>query len=111
MSYPSRTERFKQFIEKLRVHPPASSREDAVSLMKRLMKEVEDSNQLPPDNYGDRMNVFSLETGWSDLRCDPCYWNDANTAKHRTYVYNNGRIVIERIKVGEEGLILDKPGA
>lgn len=108
MSFPTRTERFKQFIEKLRAHPPVDSREEAVSLMMRLMKEVEDYYQIP-EGYDERMNVFSLNTGWKDLRSDPCYWDDANTAKHRTFVYNNGRIVIERVK-GEKGLILDKPG-
>jgi len=78
--------------------------------MKEAMNFIEDSHGLDPTNYALRMNVFGLDIGWRDLDKDPCYWDDAQTKTHRTKVYNNGRIVILRIK-GAEELIIDKPGA
>lgn len=111
MDFPPRYERFQQFIEKLRAHQPAANRQDAVSLMKRLMKEVEDYHQLPSADFTKRMSVYPLNCGWRDLESDPCYWDDASTHKHRTFVYNSGRIVIKYVFQGADTLVLDKPGA
>lgn len=109
MSIPKKSVRFAQFIDELKAARHATDRHDAVALMKEVMKKVEDSHGLPND-FDLRMNVFSLEEsmGWKDLHSDPCYWDDAASRTHRTEVYNNGRIVITRLKQ-PTGLVLSKP--
>lgn len=109
MNIPNKSVRFAAFIIQLNASAPASSREDAVALMKRVMKAVEDSYGLPPDNFDQRMNVFSLDAGmgWMDLDSDPCYWDDSFSKTHRTKVYSSGRIVITRLKEPCE-VVLDK---
>lgn len=113
--YPPKPVRLKLFIEKLRDHPPVTNREDALSLMVRLMAEAEDYYQLPPNDYSIRMGVFrpnqSYDNGWKDLDSDPCYWDDSVSKTHRTLVYNSGRIVIKKIKENPAIVVLDKPGS
>lgn len=108
MTFPPKKVRFEQFIEKLRNHNPVTNRNDAVTMMKELMKEVEDHHQLPTNDHIKRMTVYYLDAGvgWKNLESDPCYWVD-HFMKHRTLVYNSGRIVIEYVK---GGVVLDKPG-
>lgn len=102
--------RFAQFISQLGAARAATGREDAVALMKSIMITVEDSHCC-----SDRMEVYSLnaEFGWVDLDVDPCIWNDhmsASNQTHRVYVYNDGRIVIDRVKSPYKR-ILNKEGA
>ncbi|MGQ5628754.1 hypothetical protein [Enterobacter cloacae] len=113
MTPPSKYFRFKLFIAELQKHAPASNREEAVSFMKKIMNDIENRYNLPKNDYITRMHVFGLDCnmGWKDLDSDPCYWDDMEKKNHRTYVYNNGRIVIKNIKVSPELIVLDKPGA
>jgi hypothetical protein len=107
--YPPKSSRFAEFIEQLASQRPATSREDAVSLMTRVMNAVEDRHGLTRGDYTHRMNVFPLNLGWRNLDADPCYWDDSVTGTHRTQVFNNGRIVITRLKKPVDE-VLDKPG-
>jgi len=101
------------FFEKLRIHPPVTNRQEAVSLIKRLLTEIDDADGLVPGDFTTRLNILAISAdyGWKNIESDPCYWDDNKTKTHRIYLYNSGRIVIERVKEGEERLILDKPGA
>lgn len=102
--------RISLFFEKMRVHLPVANRQEAVSLIKRLLTEIDDSDGVTPGDFTIRMSIPALnpELGWKNLESDPCYWDGMS---HRIYLYDNGRIVIERIKIGDERLVLDKPGA
>lgn len=109
MSYPPKFQRFATFITKLQAARNPTSREDAVELMRQVMKAVEDQYGLPND-FDYRMHVFPLDAnlGWKDLDKDPCYWDDAISKTHRTEVYNSGRIVITRLKPPSH-VVLSKP--
>ncbi|GKS87487.1 hypothetical protein AVMA1855_25065 [Acidovorax sp. SUPP1855] len=111
MSSSSKSVRFGQFIEQLNSAPAACSREAAFNLMKEVMDLVEDANGLPANDYVTRMHVYSMTEffGWSNLQNDPCSWVDSVVASHRTEIYNNGRIVITRIK-SPTCVVLDKAG-
>lgn len=104
------SKRISLFFEKLRIYPPVANRQEAVSLIKRLLTEIDDSDGVTPGDLTIRMSIPALDPdyGWNNLESDPCYWDGMS---HRIYLYNSGRIVIERIKIGEERLVLDKAGA
>jgi hypothetical protein len=101
--------RFTEFVELLRNERAAVDRDDALSLMTKTMNAVEDSHGFAPNDFTDRMHVFSWEFGWKDLDGDPCYWDDAFSGKHRTKIFRNGRILIER-RHEPKSAVLDKPG-
>ncbi|MES2282500.1 MAG: hypothetical protein V4542_13895 [Pseudomonadota bacterium] len=112
MNIPSKSVRFSEFVGKLKAERAATGREDAVMLMKKVMKLVEDAYGLPDNDFDRRMNVFALNAnmGWMNLDTDPCYWDDNQTKIHRTEVYKDGRIVISRNKA-PIAIVLDKAGA
>lgn len=109
MSTHSKRERMKVFLERLNEAEPAGSRDEALDLMKRLMKEVEDEHNMPPQNFAIRMHVWGWKYDWKNLEGDPCYWIDSWSATHKTEIYRDGRIVISRVKEPTQ-IVLDKPG-
>lgn len=105
-------ERMRIFFERLKAAEPATSRDDALALMKRIMDQVEDEfSGLPWSNFGQRMHIYGFEPlyNWQNLEGNPCWWDDAQSRVHRTELYNDGRIVIKRLS-GTSELMLDKPG-
>lgn len=108
--YPPKSVRFSEFIENLNKAEPSSSREESLSLMKELMKSVEDKYGLPTQDLSVRMHVYSWDFGWKDLDKNPCYWDDSWVQTHRTELYHEGRIVITRLKAPIK-TVIDKPGA
>lgn len=107
-----RADRFNIFLSRLEKATPARSRDDALALMSRIMDEVEDEfSGLDRSNYGERMHVYGFGKGfgWKDMETDPCYWDDAAKASHRTHLYHDGRIVITAIKK-LHAVVLAKPG-
>ncbi|MEY0519923.1 hypothetical protein AB7341_19845 [Providencia huaxiensis] len=115
MAFPPRAVRLNLFFEKLLAHPPVADRKEALSLLVRIMAEVEDFYGLPKNDFPTRMGVFRPQENnpndWKDLDSDPCYWDDSLTKTHRTIVYNNGRIIIKNIKSNPAVVVLDKSGA
>lgn len=111
MTRPCKAIRFSQFIDRLGRERPATGRCDAHSLMTEVMNNSEDGFGLERDDYKDRMHVFPLSSDyhWKNIDCDPCYWDDFATAKHRTEIFNNGRIVITLIREPQT-VLLDKAG-
>ncbi|MBB5360538.1 hypothetical protein HDE76_003782 [Rhodanobacter sp. ANJX3] len=100
-------ERMKLFFERLKQAPRPTSRQDAINLIKRTLDEIEDQHSgLPRSNYDGRMHFWPISTdfGWMNIQSDPCYWDDSVVKRHRTYIFNNGRIVIFSIVDGIEGM-------
>ncbi|WP_321922985.1 DUF6685 family protein [Paraburkholderia guartelaensis] len=103
-------ERFAEFIRRLEQAPRASSREEALEIMRSTMDEVENElTRLPSSDYRDRMHVFGFECNWKDLDADTCYWDDFVTGQHRTSISHSGKIVITRR--GYANPILEKDAA
>lgn len=108
----NKADRFAIFLLRLEKANPARSREDALELLSRIMGEVEDEfSGLDRSNFGERMHVYGFAPlfGWKNMESDPCFWDDAARSTHRTYLYNDGRIVITAIKK-MHAIVLDKPG-
>ncbi|MGF6877252.1 DUF6685 family protein [Paraburkholderia sp. MM5477-R1] len=94
-AYRSKRERLAEFVRRLRDERPASSREDALALMKAVVNSVEDQfSGKPATDYRERMHVFGFECDWKDLKSDPCYWDDFASGLHRTSIFHSGKIVI-----------------
>lgn len=104
-----KAQRFNEFIIRLRAAPAAINREDALALMKRLMQETEDELVGADAPYNNKMHAYGWEFEWKDLDANPCYWDDSWAKVHRTQIYDNGRIVITKLRE-PGGLVLDKPG-
>jgi hypothetical protein len=105
---PTRAARIEVFLERLRAAPPASSRDDALALMKATMDSVERElvgANAPP---GSKMHVYGWEYDWNTDR-DPWYWDDDRFKVHRTEIYKSGRIVITNMR-SSSIVVLDKPG-
>src|ERR1700744_4806290 len=89
--------RFAEFVARVAAHRPRpSNRDEALNLMKRVMDEIEDGVGLPRDNFVERMHIFGWGFNWKDLDKNPCWWDDAVTGTHRTFIYEDGRIRIIR---------------
>ncbi|MGH1577568.1 hypothetical protein [Planktotalea sp.] len=112
MTIPSKAIRFERFIERLRSERRADDRSDAHFLMTEVMNAIEDGYGFEPNDYSNRMHVFTLSADfdWKNIDDDPCYWDDALSAKHRTEIFNNGRIVITQIHE-PKAVLLDKAGS
>lgn len=107
----NKRQRFAIFLLRLSDAPPCRNREDSFALMSRIMNEVEDEySGVDRSNYRERMRVWDWKFGWKDLANDPCFWDDSESATHRTHLYHNGRILITAIK-SNHAVVLDKPGS
>lgn len=104
--YPKKNLRIAKFFDELTSAEPATDRDSALSLMKKVMNRSEDRYDLP---HYERMNVFPFDCGWSDLDQDPCYWDDRAGNKHRVYLYNDGTIIIKRLP-GLDEVLVEKAG-
>ena len=105
--YAKQSVRLADFVEKLNLARPACNRADALELMTKVMDEVEDSYENVPAH--ERMRVFSFDCNWNDLDKNPCYWDDQASNRHRTYIYDSGRIVIKKLPALDE-ILIDKLG-
>jgi hypothetical protein len=111
----NKRERFAIFLEQLMAAPPATSRPEALELVKNTMNQVEDMHSgLPWSNFTERMHVYGFDPlySWRDLDQDPCYWDDSVAKTHRIYLFHDGRIQIYRLPIANATAtaILDKPG-
>ena len=109
MTQKTKSERFKIFLQRLQLAESADSREGALALLKQIMNEVEDGySGYPMSEWDRRMHVYGWDHGWENLDTDPCYWDDRISNKHRTWIFNDGRIVIESLH--EQRILIDKQG-
>lgn len=98
--------RVKEILSRVNAAPPAHDRNFAHKLVKDILEDVEDAFTSLPQNHPDRMRFFSLGMDiWQDEDKNPTHVQLNN---YRTYIYDDGSIVIERIS--ENRTILNKPG-
>jgi hypothetical protein len=99
-----KSERVDEILKRVKSAPPAHDRQSAHMLVKDILEDVENTLTTLPSNHMDRMKFFSLGV---------CIWVDENKNpthvilnNYKAILYDNGSIVIERIKPYE--VVLDK---
>lgn len=94
----TKRERMKLFFAQLQASGGASNPDEALVLLKSIMDAVEDAHSgFPITNYLERMHAYSFDLGWVFPANGPRYWDDNSTGRHRTYIWDDGRIVIYRM--------------
>ena len=96
--------RVKEILMRVKFAPPAHDRQSAHLLVINILEDVEDNCTTLPLNHRGRMKFFSLGVGiWVDENKDPTHVILNN---YKAIIYDDGSIVIERIKPYE--VVLDK---
>lgn len=111
----SKDERLAEFLARLAKAPPASSAQEALELVNKILNEVEDRlSGVPYDPDAARQLVTdgrmygphaSFASAWSDKKKVTRYAH----ARHDTFVQDNGAVLI-RIRRPAK-VLLSKPGA
>lgn len=108
---PLKRDRIRIFLQKLENAPSARDYESGLLLMRSIMRSVEDAALGPRSSQiTDSLRVPEWKHGWENMSGDPRRWDDT-VGVHRTSIYRNGRILIEKRVQGGFEIVLDKAGS
>jgi hypothetical protein len=106
----SKAKRLQLFLSRLKDAPPATSAEEALESLARILNEVEDQHsgvENNPDTWKDDGRMYPpKENNRRDVPGRPSL-RRYRSAKHNTFIGLNGSIRIETI---EAKILLDKTG-
>jgi hypothetical protein len=106
----TKAKRFEMFLQRLDAAPPASSAEEALSLLAVVLNAVEDEHSETPNNpqtWKDDGRMYPPQEDKRRTLPDRPSLCRYRSAKHYTFIGTNGAIQIQTL---DEQIIFDKAG-